>query len=78
MGRTIIAERTEINGLDNGPYPVRGPAVVTDGDQFPIERKIMALCRCGDRRRSRPATAPTRRLVAAAERAVGEEVDQGS
>ena len=75
-----MAEQTEINALDNGPYLVRGPAVVTDadGNQFPIERKTIALCRCGGST-TKPFCdgAHSKAGFRAAERAVREEGEQG-
>ncbi len=34
---------------ENGPYLVRGPITLLDaqGDQFTVEREVIALCRCG-------------------------------
>ena len=34
---------------ENGPYLVRGPITLVDaqGDQFTVEREVIALCRCG-------------------------------
>jgi len=34
---------------ENGPYVVRGPITLVDaqGDQFTVEREVIALCRCG-------------------------------
>jgi CDGSH-type Zn-finger protein len=45
----VMAEQTKITVLDNGPYLVRGPVVVTDaaGNEFSLERTTVALCRCG-------------------------------
>jgi 3-phenylpropionate/trans-cinnamate dioxygenase ferredoxin subunit len=33
----------------NGPYVVRGPVelVDTEGNAYPVEREVIALCRCG-------------------------------
>jgi CDGSH-type Zn-finger protein len=44
-----MAEETKITALDNGPYLVRGPVVITDaeGNQFYTDRETIALCRCG-------------------------------
>ena len=76
-----MAEQTEINALDNGPYLVRGPAVVTDadGNQFPIERKTIALCRCGGST-TKPFCDGTHSKAGfrAAERAIREEGGQGA
>jgi len=44
-----MAEETKITALDNGPYLVRGPVIITDaeGNQFYTDRETIALCRCG-------------------------------
>lgn len=44
-----MSERVKITALDNGPYLVKGPVVVTDaeGNEFRVERETIALCRCG-------------------------------
>ena len=36
--------------MDNGPFLVKGPLTITDarGNEFPTERKTIALCRCGE------------------------------
>jgi len=41
---------TTITPLDNGPYLVKGPAKVVDasGNEFPVQGKTIALCRCGN------------------------------
>ena len=35
--------------MDHGPFLVTGPALVADaeGNEFSVERKTVALCRCG-------------------------------
>ncbi len=40
---------TTINILDNGPFMVKGPATLKDGEgvEFTIDRPQFALCRCG-------------------------------
>ena len=40
----------EIRARENGPYLVDGPVVLVDadGNESPIEGKMVALCRCGD------------------------------
>ena len=40
----------KIQARENGPYLVDGPAVLVDadGNESPIEGKMVALCRCGD------------------------------
>ncbi len=44
-----MTEQTMITTLDNGPYLVKGPVVVTDaeGNEFRAGRETVALCRCG-------------------------------
>ncbi|MBV9389261.1 MAG: CDGSH iron-sulfur domain-containing protein [Chroococcidiopsidaceae cyanobacterium CP_BM_ER_R8_30] len=44
-----MAEATKITTLDNGPFLVTGPVLLTDaaGQQFHSERETIALCRCG-------------------------------
>jgi len=44
-----MAEIT-ITPLDDGPYLVKGPVKITDasGNEFQIEGKTVALCRCGN------------------------------
>jgi CDGSH-type Zn-finger protein len=39
----------KITALDNGPYLVKGSVLIldADGNQFPVERATVALCRCG-------------------------------
>jgi len=34
---------------ENGPYLVKGPLSLVDaaGDEFRVEREVIALCRCG-------------------------------
>ena len=60
-----MAEQAKITALDNGPYLVKGPVLLLDaeGNEFRAERATVALCRCGDPRTSRSATAPIRRPV---------------
>ena len=38
-----------ITARDNGPYLVKGPVQIVDvdGNEFKVEREIVALCRCG-------------------------------
>ncbi len=42
-------EEVKITALDDGPYLVKGPVLILDaeGDQYPVERATVALCRCG-------------------------------
>ena len=44
-----MTEATKITTLDNGPFLVTGPAVITDaaGQAYHSERETIALCRCG-------------------------------
>ncbi len=41
--------QTTINILDNGPFMVKGPATLKDGEgnDYTIDRPQFALCRCG-------------------------------
>lgn len=68
-------EGTRITAMDHGPFLVTGPAVVTDaeGEEFRVERKTVALCRCGGST-NKPFCDGTHSEVAfrAAERAVAE------
>ena len=74
-----MTERTKITALDNGPYLVRGPMVVTDaeGNEYRLERETIALCRCGGST-TKPFCDSTHSKVGfrAAKRAVREEVWQ--
>jgi CDGSH-type Zn-finger protein len=38
-----------ITARENGPYIVQGPVSITDvdGNEYPVERSTVALCRCG-------------------------------
>lgn len=42
-------EKTKITAMDHGPFLVTGPALVADaaGNRFRVERKTIALRRCG-------------------------------
>lgn len=42
-------ERATITPYRNGPYLVRGPFTLVDqdGKEIEVERKVIALCRCG-------------------------------
>jgi CDGSH-type Zn-finger protein len=75
-----MTERTKIAALDDGPFLVRGPVVVVDaeGNEFPSERKTIALCRCGGST-TKPFCDGTHSKLGfrAAERAVREEGGQG-
>jgi CDGSH-type Zn-finger protein len=41
--------KLEITARENGPYLVGGPCFLVDaeGNETPIEGKMVALCRCG-------------------------------
>ena len=41
---------TTITPLDDGPYLVKGPVKIVDasGNEFPVQGKTVALCRCGN------------------------------
>ena len=71
-----MTEQTKITALDNGPYLVKGPVIVTDaaGGEFRAERKTVALCRCGGSTK-KPFCDGTHSKVGfrAAERAIREE-----
>jgi CDGSH-type Zn-finger protein len=75
-----VAEQTKITAVDNGPYLVKGPVVVTDaeGNEFRVERETIALCRCGGST-TKPFCDGTHSKAGfqAAERAVREEEEQG-
>lgn len=75
-----MTEQAKITALDNGPYLVKGPVVVTDaeGNEFPAERETIALCRCGGST-TKPFCDGTHSKAGfqAAERAVREEEEQG-
>ena len=68
-------EETKITAVDHGPFLVTGPAVVADaeGNEFRVERKTVALCRCGGST-NKPFCDGTHSEMAfrAAERAVAE------
>lgn len=58
------AGATTITPYRDGPYLVRGAFVVTDqdGNELPLERRTIALCRCG-RSRMRPFCDGTHKLI---------------
>ena len=74
-----MTEQTKIATLDDGPFLVRGLVVVVDAEsnEFPSERKTMALCRCGGST-TKPFCDGTHSKLGfrAAERAVREEEKQ--
>jgi CDGSH-type Zn-finger protein len=41
--------QTKITPYRNGPYLIRGPFVMVDqdGNEIKVERRVVALCRCG-------------------------------
>lgn len=57
-------DAVSITPYRDGPYLVRGSFVVRDqeGNELPLERKTIALCRCG-RSRMRPFCDGTHKLV---------------
>lgn len=58
------AEAVTITPYLDGPYLVRGPFVVRDqeGNELPMERRTVALCRCG-KSRIRPLCDGTHKLI---------------
>lgn len=73
-------EEVEITALDNGPYLVKGSVLIldADGNQFPVERATVALCRCGGST-TKPFCDGTHSKIGfqAAQRVVREEEEQG-
>ena len=71
----------KITALDNGPYLVKGPALLVDaeGSKFRAERANVALCRCGGSM-TKPFCDGTHSNIGfrAAQRAVREEVREGA
>jgi CDGSH-type Zn-finger protein len=53
-----------ITPYPDGPYLVRGDFAVTDqdGNELPVERRTIALCRCG-KSRMRPFCDGTHKLI---------------
>lgn len=47
------ARRAEIRAYPDGPFLVRGPVAIVDGDgrEIDVRRRVVALCRCGRSRR---------------------------
>ena len=71
-----MEERTRISTYENGPFLVTGgrfSLVDAEGDEFPVEKETIALCRCGASTR-KPFCDGTHSKVGfeAAERAVAE------
>lgn len=58
------AEQVTITPYPDGPYLVRGSFVVQDqeGNELPLERRTIALCRCG-KSRMRPFCDGTHKLI---------------
>ena len=44
-----MADEVTITTQENGPYLVRGPVRIfdADGNEFHVEKQVVALCRCG-------------------------------
>jgi CDGSH-type Zn-finger protein len=57
-------EPVTITPYPDGPYLVRGSFVVADqeGNEMPLERRTIALCRCG-KSRMRPFCDGTHKLI---------------
>jgi len=55
---------TTITPYPDGPYLIRGEFAVTDseGNEVPLERRTIALCRCG-KSRIRPFCDGTHKLI---------------
>jgi CDGSH-type Zn-finger protein len=74
-----VDEEVKITALDNGPYLVKGSVLIldADGNQFPVERATVALCRCGGST-TKPFCDGTHSKLGfqAAQRAVREEEEQ--
>lgn len=62
--RASAGEPATITPYQDGPYLVRGSFVVCDqdGNELPLERRTIALCRCG-KSRMRPFCDGTHKLV---------------
>lgn len=76
----MAEQEVQITALDNGPYLVKGPVLILDaeGNQFPVERATVALCRCGGST-TKPFCDGTHSKTGfqAAQRAVQKEQEQG-
>ena len=59
-----VDRHAKITPYRNGPYLVRGPFTLVDqdGNNIEVERRIVALCRCG-RSQARPFCDGTHKLV---------------
>ncbi len=55
---------TTITPYRNGPYLIRGPFAIVDqdGNEIAVERRVVALCRCG-RSRIRPFCDGTHKAI---------------
>lgn len=55
---------TKITPYRNGPYLIRGPFVLVDqdGNEIKVERRVVALCRCG-RSQNRPFCDGTHKAI---------------
>lgn len=44
-----MADTTQITVKDSGPFLVKGPMTLLDaeGNEFTVEKEMVALCRCG-------------------------------
>jgi CDGSH-type Zn-finger protein len=77
----MVADEIKIAALDNGPYLVKGPMKILDAEdnEFRVERKTVALCRCGGSM-TKPFCDGTHSKIGfrAAQRAVREEVREGA
>lgn len=60
----LDAEPVTITPYRDGPYLIRGAFVVQDqdGNEMPVERRTIALCRCG-KSRMRPLCDGTHKLT---------------
>ena len=47
------SRRAEVRAYPDGPFLVRGPVTIVDGDgrEIRVRRRVVALCRCGRSRR---------------------------
>jgi CDGSH-type Zn-finger protein len=54
----------KITPYRNGPYLIRGPFVIADqdGNEIKVERRVVALCRCG-RSQTRPFCDGTHKAI---------------
>lgn len=68
----------EVRGRENGPYLINGAGVWVDaeGNESPIEGKIVALCRCGGSK-NKPFCDGTHRRINFQAPAVSVRLSQG-